>query len=269
LQGNQLEFNFNLEYALPDKNTYDYTLSLVVTDGHGIEQATVTQEIHLPRPIAMIVGYGEDLRAGGRRRYRFTGEVAVENLLGAKSYFWAVDPKGWQVNNVGPTDRPDFSFEFDYQLPTRVGEFPPLGPQVTVTVTDEAGQVAKEIVDASNFVPELFRAKAIAMREARSLVELLRRGPGWIEGLYRMVEPRVIPPKPPIGTTVLPAVEDLEKLHSLMAVRMANRAEDVPRLAQDMSGQIREVMGQAKRFDAVRIKRAALLSESNRRNRPG
>jgi hypothetical protein len=177
LQGNQLEFTFNLEYALPNKNTYDYTLSLVVTDGHGIEQATVIKEIHLPRPIAMIVGYGEDLRAGGRPRYRFTGEVTVQNLLGGKSYFWAADPKGWPVANVGPTNRPDFSFEFDHQLPPRVGDFPPPGPQVTVTVTDEAGQVAKEIVDASNFVPELFRAKANAVREARSLVALLRRGP--------------------------------------------------------------------------------------------
>src|SRR5205085_10320817 len=111
---------FDLEYALPNKNSYLYKVSLVVTDEHELEQAFTIREINLPHPNALIMLARplQELRPqtpGQNALYRFEGRAALSSLYGNIRYDWMLaNRNGWAVGNQGPNDRDTFNFDFEY-----------------------------------------------------------------------------------------------------------------------------------------------------------
>lgn len=224
--------DFAFEYALPNKNTYLYKLSLVVTDEHGIEQGVAICEINLPRPHALILAARPlaELRAPTPTQnglYRLEGRVAASSFYGNLAYRWAVtDNHGWAVSNQGPADRDIFSFDFEYSYP--LADFPPEGPVVEVTVTDEAGQVAQDAVDVSFFVPGVGAAHSRAFQELMRLLKNLRDP-----------TPRGFPSRPPISERMIDditqEINEREDIVAGLIARVVQPGDDAGTFVKDVS----------------------------------
>lgn len=259
--GAQQDLSFELEYALPEKDTYSYWLSVVVTDGHQIGRAVATREIRLLGPSARIVGHVDVLRppdAGGTGLYRFTGDAATARLYDPLSYQWSVDNQArGAISNQSQDDLHGYGFDFEYNMLDLDG-LPPPGPQVTLVVRDVAGQIARGTVDVSDLVPEVSRARSRAFAQ---LTRMLRRL-GELEARWKSVlEPRLpTGPLPPGPETIIDQFERIEKLHSRIGrARITEKPEDVPRLAEETSRLMDEVGKLQKRSSGSEAFQIAVL----------
>lgn len=199
---NVSEIQFDLEYALPNKNAYVYKVSVAVTDQHGIEQAAAAREINIPRPNALIllVAPLQEVRArapGQNAIYRFVGHAALSNLYGNMAYHWTMaNTNGWAISNQGPINQATFTFDFEYNFPLGAPEFPPAGPVVEIIVTDEAGQTAVDSVDVSLFVPGVAGGFRRAFDQLRHLLDDMRA-----------LNPKGVTPRGPIFEGIIETID--------------------------------------------------------------
>lgn len=228
------EVDFDLEYALPNKNTYIYKVSVTVTDEHGLEQAIAGLEINLPRPSAHIVLVGplQVLRqpsSGVNGLYRFEGSAAVASMYGTLAYDWRVsNTNGWAVTNQSRSDKEIFSFEFEYYFPLGLQGFPLAGPVVEVTVTDEAGQTANDSLDVSVSVPGVQSAFNRAFRQS------LR----WLNDMREPTFMGLIP-IPPISDGTLETI--ITQLKQRQESLLLGTVARVPPSAEDSKGFVKSV----------------------------